>query len=211
MSARDPRQSVRTVVLLDEARGGDESAFDTLIRRVVPQVQAVVRRRMGNKLRMRVESVDIAQSVVAEAIQRLDGFRPDGDGALLRWLARLVETRLRREARAMRYGDRDPGRGQPIGPAPSTEGGSPHYQPIDPGPAPASIVALDEQRRRVVALIDKLPPRERTLVHLRRIEALDWPEILERSDETNLKAARNVYARAMTRLVGWLEAGARKE
>lgn len=196
----------RTVVLLDQARAGDTSARDRLIRRVAPQVHALVRRRMGARLRARAESVDMAQSVLAEAVRHMNGFRPDGDGALLRWLARMVENRLRREARAMQYGDRAPECVRPMGLGDAGSAGTnePVFEPGAQGPTPSVRVEVEEQRRRVLELVERLPERERILVRLKRLEGLDWPEILERSGETNLKAARNAYSRGMSRLASWM-------
>ncbi|MFT5049499.1 MAG: RNA polymerase sigma factor (sigma-70 family) [Chlamydiales bacterium] len=198
------RFSRSSVTLLQDARQGRVGAREELFERLEPLVQELVRRRMGPRLRQRAESVDMVQSVLGDALTGIERFEPDGDGALLRWLARITENKLRKQARGMRYGDRDPARQQPIGPAASEARA---FDPAGSDPSPSERMVLAEERQGLRQLIERLPPRERTLVRLRKLDQLSWDEVLERSGEDNMKAARSAFARAMGRLAHWAARG----
>ena len=95
-----------SVFLLREARAGDSGAREELFGRLYPQLHEMVRRRMGQRLRRADESVDVVQSVITDALGELERFEPRGDGALLRWLTRIAENKLRAELLYAEFLDR---------------------------------------------------------------------------------------------------------
>jgi len=202
-----PPKSQSSVTLFHDARDGRLGAREELCLRMEPLVHELVRRRMGPRLRQRAESGDLVQSVLGDALTGIKGFEPDGDGALLRWLARITENKLRKQARGMRYGDRDPARQQPIGPVDSQER---PFELVASDADPAEQAALAEERQGLRQLIQRLPHRERTLVRLRKLDQLSWDEVMQRSGEDNMKAARSAFARAMGRLAHWAARGSRQ-
>ncbi len=191
----DPHTSV---VLLARAQAGDQEARDALYRRILPSIKELVRRRMGAHLRQRADSLDIVQSALVEAVAGVGRFQPDGDGALLRWMARIAENKLRRQARDMRVGDRNPARNRRLDPLDSEEVG---HEPAERSVlVPARKAASDEERDWVQGLLEQLPERERVLIRLRKLEERNWEEVLELSGEENLKAARSAFSRGLARL-----------
>ena len=193
--------SAETQDLVVRAQRGDVAAREALFERSVAPVLAVVRRRMGRRLRLRMESVDVAQSALGDALRDLDQFEGRSDRALMRWLARIVENKLKKAARAQDYGDRDAGRVRPIEPA-NSEG--PGCEPSAAGPGAATVALQGEQRDRLRAALARLPERERRLVELRDFEALAWEQVARQADEPTVKAAQHCYARARARLASML-------
>jgi RNA polymerase sigma-70 factor (ECF subfamily) len=189
-----------TAELVARCSRGDEAARNALFERVAPFVLGLVRRRMGERLRARHESVDLAQSVLADAVSNLERFEYRGEGALHDWLARYVENKLRAHARRLQYGDRAPERVQPIGAPDASDEFERGVDPHDPGATPSVIVARAERHERLARLLAELSPRERRLVELREIQQLDWDEVVVRAGEPTKKAAQQCLARAMARL-----------
>src|SRR5439155_25012162 len=83
------------------------------------------------------------------------------------------------------------GGGDPSGARPSHVAG--------PGPTPSVQVMFDEQQRRLVEAIDRLPDDYRTVMSLRYEEALPFDEIGRRL-RRSADAARMLWARAVDRL-----------
>lgn len=194
----DPAETQDLVV---RAQRGEEAARDALFERALDPVLAVVRRRMGRRLRLRMESADVAQSAVGDALRDLHQFEGRGDQALMRWLARIVENKLKKNARAQDYGDRDPGQVRPIEPAHS-EG--PGCEPSGHGPGAPTGVIHDEERDRLRTALARLPERERRLIELRDLRDLSWEQVAREADEPTLKAAQHCYARGRARLASML-------
>jgi RNA polymerase sigma-70 factor (ECF subfamily) len=185
--------------LLRRAQAGDTLAGSQLFTRYEAQILAIVRRRLGPGLRQHVESVDVAQSVIGDAVGGLPHFEARGEAALVRWLAGIVENKLRNLARKR---DRQ-GPVTPIGPEDSSLSSPAALDPTAPFPAPPEEVERAEsidQVRRAVAL---LPEEWRQLVELRDYQRLSWAEVAHALDLTE-KAAQSRHARARVRLASLL-------
>ncbi|MEZ5977771.1 MAG: sigma-70 family RNA polymerase sigma factor [Planctomycetota bacterium] len=190
-----------TVELLARIRNGDDAARETLFTRIHARVLAMVQRRMGEKLRARYETEDLAQSVLADAVKNLDKFEYRDEGALAKWLATYVENKLRHRARGLEYGDRAPERVEPIGPR--DENGRGH-DPAGDDTTPSMFVHRDERREKLGAAMAELTERERTLIELRDLRELDWDDVVREAGEPTKKAAQQCHARAWARLAARL-------
>jgi RNA polymerase sigma-70 factor (ECF subfamily) len=166
-SAGAPRaRTERELLVL--ARAGDRAAFERLTVRALPQLLGTARRLLGPGL--------AAEEAVAEALfralQRLDGFR--GDAAFGTWVHRIVcrvasdrfreraRERGRRERLRLRVEAGDPVAGAGVG-------------RVARGPARRAGQA--EDRARLRAAVDRLPPRQRLVVVLHVWEGLSLQEI----------------------------------
>jgi len=85
----------RTQELVAQAQEGDTSALDQLCGVYTERVRRIVRFRMGPELRSHLESMDLVQEALVEAVLDLDQFRYSSDGDFLRWLCRIVENTIR--------------------------------------------------------------------------------------------------------------------
>ena len=79
-----------TIDLVREAQNGHGEARDELFQRYSDRVLGIVRARIGPKLRRNVESGDIAQEALIEALTSLDRFETRGESSLIRWLGQKI-------------------------------------------------------------------------------------------------------------------------
>lgn len=184
--------------LLRRARGGDAQAQDRLFALYQERVLRRVRRRMGPALREFDQSIDIAQSAMGDAVRDLDRFRGQDEQELLRWMAVLVENKLRNRAR--RWNARD--RMSPLVAAAAGE------DSIAPDPAgkqetPSEVAGRVERIARVHAAIAELPEERRRVIELRDLEQRPWADVAAILGIT-VKAAERRHARARVQLAALL-------
>jgi RNA polymerase sigma-70 factor (ECF subfamily) len=183
--------------LLARSRGGDRDALEELFAKLELRVLAIVRKRMGDELRRDHESADIKQSVMKDAFCGLPHLRGQDGGALLAWIATLVEHNLASKARHARRFKRDGGKLVRLD-ATSTDG-SPAPLPMGNDPSVSFAERAREERIRLYAALETLPEHWRDVVVLRAIHGMNWPSIAERTGQT-VKAAQGCYTRASIRL-----------
>lgn len=130
--------------------GGDESAFDELVRRHRRAVYRLAYRLLGNH----EEADDVSQEAFLRAYRALRGFR--GDSSFRTWISRIA-INLSLSARQVR--------------APVV--------PIQEMPAPGSEAAGPEAalRKEVRRAVDGLPPRQRQVLVLKVYEGMKFSEI----------------------------------
>src|SRR3954452_7190752 len=85
--------------LLQRVRGGDAQALDHLLRRYTPALRRWARGRLPQWARDVSDTQDLVQDTLIEAMKHLDGFRPDGPGALQAYLRQALMNRIRDELR----------------------------------------------------------------------------------------------------------------
>ena len=190
----------KTRQLVALAKEGDEIALNQLCKVYGARVRWIVRLRMGEELRSKLESMDLVQDVLMSALRDLGDFRYQDEGDFLRWLSRIAENRLRdnidklhadkrdirKEVRLDTYGPRTEGRSF-AGPA-----------PID-ATTPSVIMSRKEELDELARAMEALKPEYREVIVLTRIEGLSYKEIsnkLGKSDE----AVRKLFTRAMAAL-----------
>jgi len=195
---RDARPDTPTVELVRRAQQGDAAAREALFARYGGRVLAIVRARLGAKLRGALESGDILQEAMLEALRGLERFEMREESSLIRWLAQLVEHRI--TARASYHGasKRDapvvPLEGEP------SAGGSLASELSARQPGPATELESREASDSVQSALAELPERQRELVLLRDYAGESWDEIAKTIGAPTPAAARMLHARALVRL-----------
>lgn len=97
--ADDHLEASRSVDLVRRIHAGDSEAFGELYRQYRDRLLFSIRCRMGRGLRAHVQSEDVLQSVMREAIGDLVRFEPRGAQALARYLHTCALNKLRGLAR----------------------------------------------------------------------------------------------------------------
>jgi RNA polymerase sigma factor (sigma-70 family) len=187
MPERDPSSDL-SLELVRRIQAGDRGAWDRLYRRYHDGLLFAVRSRLGPGLRGRLESEDILQSVVKDALRDLERFEPRGPGSLQHYLHACVLNKIRVKAAHHAAQKRDAGR---------EVGGEAVDELPDRLDAPQYFDAPRYERlERAVAT---LPEAMREAVLLRTVEGLDneaAAEVLKRTPA----AASKLYNRALARL-----------
>jgi RNA polymerase sigma-70 factor (ECF subfamily) len=95
-----------TQLLLAQAQSGDERALNQLLERCVPVLRRWAHGRLPHYARDSEDTLDLVQEAIMKALQRLDGFVPEHEGALLAYLRttvwNLIRDQIRRHARRPR-------------------------------------------------------------------------------------------------------------
>ena len=85
--------------LLQRVRGGDMQALDHLLQRYTPALRRWARGRLPQWARDVSDTQDLVQDTLLKAMKHLEGFRPDGPGALQAYLRQALMNRIRDELR----------------------------------------------------------------------------------------------------------------
>ncbi len=85
----------KTQYLVTLARAGDDSALNQLCNVYGERVRRIVRLRMGKELRSRLDSMDLVQDALVNALQGLRDFTYKNEGDFLRWLSRIAQNAFR--------------------------------------------------------------------------------------------------------------------
>ena len=104
--------SDKTVELLDGARKGDASAVDRLLDRHRDALRRMVRLRLDQKIRRRVDVSDVVQDVLIEANRRLQDYLNNPAMPFHLWLRhiardRIIDAHRRHHGAAKRNVDRE--------------------------------------------------------------------------------------------------------
>lgn len=196
----EPMDNHRTQHLVALAKEGDESALNQLCSIYGERVRRIIRLRLDQKLRPKLDSVDIVQDALIQALGGLKDFNYQNEGDFLRWLSRFAENKLRDILDKFHTEKRDVHKEIPFKKeGRSTEGGS----VAAPGPmrttTPSVIACRKEALDKLEQALDKLKPEYKQVVVLKKIEGLSHAEIAERLGKKE-GAMRMLLARAMAAL-----------
>ena len=145
--------------LLDRARNGDATAFDTIVDRYERRVFAVALRIC----RHHEDARDVTQDVFVTALRALKGFR--GEAQLSTWLHRVAVNASLDLVRKRRRRDHS-----------STDDLAEQASP-EPGPEFEAIQAV--RAREVHRALGLIPPDQRALIVLHDLQGLDYAECAE--------------------------------
>ncbi|MDA8392851.1 MAG: RNA polymerase sigma factor [Actinomycetota bacterium] len=163
-------EEVQLAELVQEAKGGDRSAFDELVRRTYGDLYSLAYRMAGNA----DDACDVLQDSYLRAFRALAGFR--GDAAVSTWLYRITancaSSHLSRRGRT-RHDRIEECSGL-----------------VDdrPGSDPEAMAATSLDRTRVASALAELPARLRSVVVLRDIYDLPHEAIAKELNITETAA-----------------------
>jgi RNA polymerase sigma-70 factor (ECF subfamily) len=179
------------------SRGPGERDEAQRIADQVGALRAYVRLRLGRALRAREDSIDIAQSVVREALADVDRFS-GGDDGLRAWLCKRAENKIRDRGRFWARQRRDTTKetGQSDDPELTAAYGSLL--------TPSRIAAGREELTRVERAFAQLSDDQRRVILLARVANLSHAEVALAMDRSEI-ATRSLLSRAIARLAVLLE------
>ena len=155
--------------LVGRLRGGDDGAFEDLVRREAPRLLAVARRILRNE----DDARDALQDAFVSAYRSLASF--EGKASLSTWLHRIVVNAALGRLRGRRRQAETPI--DDLLPAFLEDGH--HATPPTPWPSAETFVEDRELRESVREAIDRLPDDYREILLLRDIEELDTAAVAE--------------------------------
>jgi RNA polymerase sigma-70 factor (ECF subfamily) len=180
-----PFDAMATVDLVVRARGGDETAWEILMRRYRGPLQRFARSRLARQPRRLADTDDVVQDVTINVFRRLHRIELRFPGALLAYLRRSVSNRVADEHR----------RSVRQGPTATLDDNLPdgHQSPLD------ATIDRDKVRAYRTALLALCPDDRRAIVM--RLERGDGYDVIAaRLGKPTPNAARVAVARAMFKL-----------
>ena len=154
--------------LVDAARGGDEAAFEELVRLYEKRVLALTNRMCRNP----EDAAEAAQEAFLSAWQGLKFFR--GDSSFSTWLYRLASNAcvdlLRREGRHQTAA------------GPSFNDEEANIDVADPAATPHEAAETQELRELIEQGLQSLTPDHRQVLILREMHQLSYDEIAQSLD-----------------------------
>ena len=196
----EPIDNHKTQHLVALAKEGDESALNQLCSVYGERVRRIIRLRLDQKLRPKLDSVDVVQDALILALGGLKDFTYRNEGDFLRWLSTIAENKLRDILEKFHANKRDVHKEIPFKKeGRSTEGGSIAAAGPMRTTTPSVIASKKEALDKLEQALDKLKPEYKQVILLKRIEGLSHAEIAERLDK-NTGAVRMLLSRAMAAL-----------
>jgi len=193
--------STSTFDLIERFREGDEAAFGDLFRKYKPRLAVLVRYKLSESLRQRIEVDDILQEVFLEASRDIGKFTYRSPGSFMGWLSRIADHVIADEARLQSRRKRQAGdlvrfrsESNPLGP-----------DPVDPA-TPSRILLQNEKAERLYARLEALPPDYRAAILMAKVECLSLEEMAARLGRSR-EAAAVLLCRALQRVRAVCESG----
>jgi RNA polymerase sigma-70 factor (ECF subfamily) len=191
MSDRDMTSSD---ALVRQAVGGDASALGRLLRKCRSWVVRAARRQAPRSLARKEDASDLAQKVLAEAVQAFPQFQGRDARTFRRWLGTIFGRVRRGLFRHWGQGRRDPKREEQL---PAGSGGA---LTLAARAAPAAAqVALQEDVGWLNRALEQLEPADARLLRLRFFDDLPFEDIAARLD-VKPATARKQVARLLDKL-----------
>lgn len=184
------------------AAAGDRAALGELLARHRDRLRLMVRLRLDQRLRGRIDPSDVLQDAYLEAFQRFDDYARDPDMPFFLWLRFLTAQRLlilhRRHLAAQA---RDAGRDVSLdgGTMPEASSAALAAQLVGRHTTPSQVAIRAEMQRRLQDALTGLDPVDREVLALRHFEQLSNAETA-RVLGLRESAASMRYARALLRL-----------
>lgn len=179
--------------MIRQVAAGDRSAQDRLVREYDTWMRERIRKRLGPKLRLRLDTEDVLQSSMALALRDLEGKGADfeGERPFLAWLLTLTQRKIQMAARREGAEKRDVDRQVHLS-APDRHGGQ--------RTSPSQAAARSEEAEAVRTLLAELPQLDRRLIELRVLEGLAFKEIAEELGQPSEASVRQRYVRLLQRI-----------
>ena len=192
--------SQKTQQLIALAKTGDDDALDQLCRVYGERIRRIIRLRLNRELRVKLDSMDIVQDALLNALRGIEDFTYENEGDFLRWLSRIAQNALGHHLEKLHADKRDIRREIQLDEFGPNTGGR---LSGTPGPVkittPSVIMSRKEDLDKLEKAIDELKPEHKEVIVLAKIEELSYKEIGERLGKS-ADAVGMLLSRAMVAL-----------
>ncbi len=187
----------KTRHLVARAKDGDSDAVNDLYLLYEKRLKGAARKKLGPRLRVKMESVDLIQSVWKDCLSDMEGFEYRGPDSFIHWLLNRITRKVQSKGRFFAAEKRNPEREKRIAGKDSLSKGA--RLPPAPDPTPSSAAIKNENLERLMRLLDHLPDSQRLALVLRMRDKLEFDEIGKAMGRSPA-AARKLYSRALNRI-----------
>jgi len=196
-----PETSDEIKDLVDRAHEGDADALNDLFARYHQTMVEVARRKLGPRLRLKEDPVDLAQTTFREATRDFDRYEYQGQGSLLRWLVQILQNKIRDKAEFYSAGKRDLSKERAMDGGASKDGDEPTPMDFVSGDLSVTkVVQRDENFELLRESLEELSPDHRKAISLVFFEGLQLREAGKRMGGKSEDAVRMMLRRAEAKL-----------
>jgi RNA polymerase sigma-70 factor (subfamily 1) len=154
---------------------------------------------MPPELERRLDSSDVIQEALCDAVKHFEQFEYRGEGSFRAWLGRILQNRVRMEfnfhlAREKRSARREVALPQA---GPSESGVQGWTMPAE-GTSPSNAASLREERERLQRALAGLPEDYRTVIRAVKLEGKGLAEVAAEMGRSE-NAVKKLLARALLR------------
>jgi len=195
----------KTQQLVTMAQGGNRAALDQLCSIYGERVRRIVRFRMGPELRSQLESMDLVQETLIEAVRDIGDFSYSSSGDFLRWLSSIVENTIRDNVDRIHAAKRDVHRQVSLGHVVDhTNRARLDAQVPAVTTTPSVVLSLREDLDRLEQAMGRLKPQYREVLVLSKIDGLSCKEIAAKQKKNPAAVAMSL-SRAIVALTNLFE------
>ncbi len=186
--------------LLSEARGGDGADLGRLLEQYRNYLRLLARIEIGRKLQGKVDASDLVQEVFLDAHRHFPSFRGTAEPQFAHWLREILAGTLANQVRRY-FGTqaRDLRLERSLAADLDRSSVALGVIPIDPQPSPSEHVMRGEQSLLVAEALSQLSPDYQTVIVLRHLEGLTFPQVAARMDRS-VDSVEKLWLRGLTRL-----------
>lgn len=207
MNSGDKRELQQTQALVARARSGDRGALDELFHNYGESLRRSTRERLPASLNGRLDTSDVVQDALVDAVAHFDQFEYRGHGSFRRWLGQVLHHRvlmtiqhyLGRKKRDARRETRDGGVAKP-----ENGGSSVEREFTSPRTSPSAAAIRNERRSILERALATLPADHAEVVRLVRLEEKSIAQAAAAMGRTE-NAVKKLLARALLSLSDTLE------
>jgi RNA polymerase sigma-70 factor (ECF subfamily) len=186
--------------LLARARNGEPDALGHLLERYRGYLAILARVQIGRRLQRKVEENDLVQETFLEAHRGFDRFRGSTEPELVQWLRQILAARVAMLVRHY-FGTQRRNAGLERELADELDQSSRLLAAglVASGTSPSQGAARREQAVLLADALDKLPEDYRTVIHLRHLDGLTFPDVARQMGRS-VDAVEKLWARALVQL-----------
>jgi RNA polymerase sigma-70 factor (ECF subfamily) len=188
------RDAESSFALVLRARTGDDEALGRLCSRYLPRLQRWAHGRLPAWARGGLETQDLAQEALFQAVRHLKSFEPRHEGAFQAYVRQALLNRIRDAIRRSRS------RGQ-------TDTLDPERPSL--GPSPLEEAIGQQALERYEAAMERLRPEDREAIIARIELGLEYAEVAEALGKPSIPAAHMAVSRALVKLAKEMASGNR--
>jgi RNA polymerase sigma-70 factor (ECF subfamily) len=155
---------------------------------------------MGKDLRVKLDSMDLVQDALYNALRGLGNFTYESEGDFLRWLSKIAQNELGHHVEKLHANKRDIRREIRFN---KSQSATKNGLAQTPGPVkdttPSMIMTRKEELDKLEKAINELKPEHKNVILLAKIDELSYKEIGERLGKS-ADAVGMLLSRAMVAL-----------
>ena len=190
-----PIDAESSFALVLRAHDGDEDALGRLCARYLPRLQRWAHGRLPPTARGALDTQDLAQETMLQAVRNIRIFQPRHEGAFQAYLRQTLLNRIRDQIRRSR---------RQGGPTDSIDSSEPTRTP-----SPLEEAIGQETLDCYEAALQRLRPEDREAIIARIELGLEYAEVVEALGKPSIAAAHMAVSRALVKLAKEMARGPR--